>query len=74
MSWNFMIAGRNKDAVKAALRAEQNVPTPFKDALCGLIDSLYAPQGFFIKSAGHIDGGTGNGTFEINPYGLKVTE
>ena len=69
MSWNFMVKGATKAAVKAAVMADKNVaewkycPMPFAEGICISIDGLPEPQPgseLVVNTYGHVtDGGSG---------------
>lgn len=70
MSWNFKKVGKNKEAMKASVQAENYCPQGLKDFICAAIDDtalVSAGIGILVvESDGHVDKNTGGfGKFSV---------
>lgn len=65
MSWNFVVAGHNKDKIKANVRSWHRAPRYVQDAICAAIDELPDNTPFVVDSTGHIDANGGNAKFNV---------
>ena len=77
MSWFFELVGNDKETLKTAVaeeiekakahRVPEAVVEKVGEAIAGALDAQLADEGyaFQVKSNGHVDQGSANGSFEI---------
>jgi len=70
MSWAIVVAGKDKEALKAKVNEDANCPATVKAVICGQLDAMtvgtISPNGYKVETSGHLDNAYGgNGTFSV---------